>query len=186
MPYIQNASDFLIQAIIGFALYVVLLRFWMQWVRADFRNPIGQFIITVTNPVVLPLRKILPSIGNMDTATILLAYVIGLVKIFAYLILREHIADPLNYIIWGIGLFIKASIYLFIAAILIQVIASWINPNSYHPIVSIAHSIGNLITAPVRRIIPPLAGLDFSPLLVLLLLQFSLRLLVAPILPLGV
>jgi len=73
MPYLQNATNFLIQAIIGFAIYVVLMRFWMQWVRADFRNQLGQFVIVLTNPAVIPLRKVLPSIKTIDTATIVLA-----------------------------------------------------------------------------------------------------------------
>lgn len=187
MFYLQNATDFLLQAVIGFALYIALLRFWMQWVKADFRNQIGQFIISATNPVVIPLRKLLPSIGSIDTATVVLAFIIGLVKIFAFLALRDSTGvAPLNYLIWGVGLFLKSSIYLFIAAIFVQVIASWINPHSDHPILGIANSIANPITAPVRRIIPPLGGLDFSAIVVLLFLQFTLRLLVAPILPAGI
>jgi len=187
MFYIQNATDFLLQAIIGFALYIALLRFWMQWVRADFSNQIGQFIISVTNPIVIPLRKLLPSIGTIDTATVVLAFAIGLVKIMAFLLLRDITGvPPLNYLIWGVGLFIKSSLYLFIAAIFIQVIASWINPHSYHPILSIANAIANPITAPIKRIVPSLGGLDFSALIALLFLQFTLRLVVAPILPIGV
>lgn len=187
MFYLQNATDFLLQAIIGIALYIALLRFWMQWVRAGFRNQIGQFIISVTNPVVIPLRRILPSIGTIDTATVVLAFTIGLIKITAFLAIRDSLGvAPLNYLIWGVGLFIKSSIYLFMAAIFIQVIASWINPHSYHPILGIANSLANPITAPVRRFIPPLGGLDFSALIVLLLLQFLLRLAVAPILPVGI
>ena len=80
MPYLQNASTFLVGALFSFALYVVLLRFWMQWVRADFRNEIGQFIISVTNPLVLPLRRLLPSIGVIDTATVVLALIVSLLK----------------------------------------------------------------------------------------------------------
>jgi len=188
MPYLQNASDFLLQALIGFALYIVLLRFWMQWVRADFRNEFGQFIISLTNPVVIPLRKVLPSIGTIDTATVFLAYLIGIVKIVAFLALRNATdqASPLDYALWGLGLFIKYSIYLFIAAIFIQIIASWVNPHSYHPILNVARSISNPILAPAQRIIPSIGGLDLSPILVLLFLQFSLRLIVAPILPLPV
>jgi len=188
MPYLQNASDFLLQALIGFALYIVLLRFWMQWVRADFRNEFGQFVIALTNPVVIPLRKILPSIGTVDTATILLAYIIGIIKIVAFLFLRNAMqqASPIDYAIWGIGVFIKYSIYLFLAAIVVQAIASWVAPHSYHPILNVARSISTPILAPAQRLIPAIGGLDLSPILVILFLQFSLRLIVAPILPLPV
>jgi len=184
MPYLQNASHFLIQAIIGIAIYAVLLRFWMQWVRADFRNQLGQFIITVTNPVVIPLRKILPSIGTIDTATIVLGLLISGIKVYAFSVLGPYdfTASLILYAMMTLGVFIKYSIYLFIGCIFIQIIASWVNPQSYNPILAVAHSISNPIMAPARRLIPPIGGLDLSPILVLLFLQFSLRLIVTPLL----
>jgi len=184
MPYLQNASHFLIQAIIGIAIYAVLLRFWMQWVRADFRNQLGQFIITVTNPIVIPLRKVLPSIGTIDTATIVLALIVSFIKVYAFFALGPYDATPnlIQYAMMSVGVFIKYSIYLFIVCIFAQIIASWVNPHSYNPILSVATSISNPIMAPARRLIPAIGGLDLSPILVLLFLQFSLRLIVAPLL----
>ena len=186
MPYLQNATDFLLQAVIAFALYLVLLRFWMQWVRADFRNPLGQVVISATNPLVIPLRKILPAIGTIDTATVALAFMIALIKIAAYVMLRNMSIPPLYYLSMGLGVIIQYSIYLLLAAIFIQIIASWISPTSYHPIVSIARAVADPILAPARRLIPPLGGLDLSPILVILFLQFSLRLFVHPLLPLPI
>ena len=81
MQYLLNASLYLIDAVFSLALYLMLLRFWMQWVRADFRNQFGGFIITITNPVVIPTRKFIPSIGTIDTATLILAYLIALFKV---------------------------------------------------------------------------------------------------------
>jgi len=182
----QNATIFLTQAIIGIVLYVVLLRFWMQWVRADFRNELGQFIISVTNPLVIPLRKILPPIGTIDTATIVLAWLIAVFKIFAFFLLAPGQPNILQYLIFSIGLFIKASIYLFLAAIIIGVIASWINPHSYHPILSVARSISEPLLAPARRLIPSIGGIDFSPMVVLLFLQFSLYIVWEYLLPIQV
>jgi len=189
----QNATNFLIQAILSIALYIVLLRFWMQWVRADFRNEIGQFIISVTNPIVIPLRKILPSIGTVDTATVVLALVVCVVKIFAYLALSSQPTGIVSftqiataYALMAIGLFIKSSIYLFCAAIIIGIIASWINPHSYHPVLGVARSIGEPLLAPARRLIPSFGGLDFSPMLVFLLLQASLFIVWQYLLPIPV
>lgn len=183
MPYLQNATSFLVLAIIGLAIFIVLLRFWMQWVRADFRNELGQFVIRLTNPIVIPLRKVIPSIGTIDTATIVLAYALCALYVFAFFILN-YPATPniIQYLLISLGLLIKYSIYLFLAGIFIQIIASWVNPHSHHPILSIARSISNPIMNPARRVIPPIAGLDLSPMLVILFLQFSLRLLVAPLL----
>lgn len=182
----QNAANFLIQAILGLALYIVLLRFWMQWVRADFRNEIGQFIITVTNPIVIPLRKVLPSIGTIDTATVVLALAVGAVKIFAYLTIIGHSAGLADYAVMTIGVVIKSSIYLFCAAIIVGIIASWINPHSYHPVLGVARSIGEPLLAPARKLIPSVARLDFSPMVVLLLLQGSLYIVWEYLLPIPV
>ncbi len=185
MSYLLNASDFLIQTILSFALYAVLLRFWMQWVRADFRNPIGQFIITVTNPVVLPLRKIIPSIGTVDTATLLLAYAIATLKMYTLLSLRGIDVNLIHLAMFGVGQLLQASVYIFFAAIFIQVIASWVAPGSYHPVLSVARAISEPLMAPARKFIPAIAGLDFSPIVVIIFLQLTLRLLVAPLLPYG-
>lgn len=182
MNYFLNASDFLVQTLLGIILFVALLRFWMQWVRADFRNEIGQFVITVTNPVIIPLRKIIPSIGSIDSATVVTCYLLALIKGFVFLAMRGIQADPLAIAVLALGELIEAAIYLLLIAVIVKIIASWISPRSYHPVVSLAHSISEPIMAPARRLLPPIAGIDFSPILVILFLQFSLRLFVAPLL----
>lgn len=185
MQYITNASIYLVDVLFSLALYVVLLRFWMQWVRADFRNELGQFVITITNPLVMPLRKIIPSIKTIDTATLLLAYLFALVKIVALLALTYGVSLAALFpsvLITALGILLQSTIYLFMAAIFIGIVASWVAPQSYHPILMVARSIGEPILAPARRIIPPIAGVDLSPILVFLFLNLSLRLLVAPLL----
>ena len=181
MNYLGNASSYLTESLLGLALYVVLLRFWMQWVRAGFRNPIGQFLITVTNPVVIPLRRILPSIGSIDTATVLLAFAIAAIKTLILSAIFGHTPAWLSVLAYSLGELIRASVYIFMAAIFIQIIASWVNPYSDHPVVEIARAIGEPLMAPARRIIPPIGGLDLSPILVFLFLQLSLQLVVAPL-----
>lgn len=186
MQYLQNATSYITVALINFALYMVLVRFWMQWVRADFRNELGQFIITITNPVIIPLRRLIPSIGTIDTATLLLAYLLCLLKLIV-LISFSSISAPLSaYIpaifVVAIGVLLEACIYLFMAAIFISIVASWVAPHSHHPILGVLRSISEPIMAPARKIIPPIGGLDLSPMLVILFLNFSLRLLVAPLL----
>lgn len=183
MNHFLNASDFLIQALLSIVLFIVLLRFWMQWVKADFRNEIGQFVITVTNPIVIPLRRILPSLGTIDTSTVVFAYAISAFKAFVFISMRSGSADPLNLAIFGLGGLLQAGIYVLFAAIFIQIIASWISPHNYNPVISVARSISEPIMAPARRLLPPIGGLDLSPILVILFLQFSLRLFVSPLLP---
>lgn len=183
MPYIQNATLFLASSLIGFAIYIVLIRFWMQWVRADFRNELGNFIIRATNPIVIPVRRILPPIGTIDTATIVLAYLFCIIKVVAIIQILGLQANVLAYFLWGFGLLLRSTIYLFIAAIFISIIASWFATGVHHPVLVVARNISEPVLAPARRLIPSIAGLDLSPIIVILFFNFSLRLLVDPILP---
>jgi len=183
MPYIQNALIFITSALLGLVIYVILLRFWMQRFRANFRNELGQFIISTTNPIVVPLRRILPPIGTIDTATILLAYLAALIKVAAVLQIAGHKVSLVYYFIWAFGLLLKSTIYLFLAAIFISIIASWIAPQSYHPILTVVRGISEPLLRPARKYIPPIAQFDLSPIFVILGLQLAMILLVAPILP---
>ncbi|MDB4511927.1 YggT family protein [Arenicella sp.] len=181
MNYLGNAGSYLSQTLFGLALFIVLLRFWMQWVRADFRNPFGQFVISVTNPVIIPLRKILPSFGSIDTATVVFAFIVASIKVYLLFAINQIFPALVSFLTYVIGDVIQHSIYLFFAAIFIQIIVSWVNPYSDHPIVSIARSLAEPIMAPARRLIPPIGGLDISPILVIIFLQLSLQLVVAPL-----
>lgn len=185
MQYIQNATTYITQAIFAFAIYVVLLRFWMQWVRADFRNELGQFIITVTNPVVIPLRKVIPSIGTVDSATLFLAYLLCFLKYVVMIAISGSLGSIPTFIpallIVSLGLLIQSTIYLFMAAIFISIIASWVAPHSYHPVLMVLRSISEPLLAPARRIIPPIGGLDLSPMIVLLFLNVILIIIVQPL-----
>lgn len=184
MPYIQNASTFLIEALFNFALYIVLIRFWMQWVRADFRNDFGQFIISMTNPVIVPIRRVIPSIGVIDTATVLLAVIIALVKIYVLVLVAGGGLSSyslLKILSVAIATVLDSSIYVFLGAIFIGIIASWLNPNSYHPILTVARAISEPLLAPARKLVPSLGGIDFSPMLVILFLRVTQILLIAPL-----
>jgi len=181
MNYLGNAAIYLTDTLIGLALYIVLLRFWLQWVRGNFRNPIGQILINTSNPLVLPLRRIIPSFGSIDTATVVLAIIIAAIKTLVLSKLAGQSIAWLSLISYSFGELIRCSIYIFMAAIFIQIIASWLNPHSAHPVLDIAHSIAEPLMAPVRRVIPPFGGLDLSPIFVFLFLQLSLQLIVAPL-----
>ena len=189
MQYLLNASLYLIDAVFSLALYLMLLRFWMQWVRADFRNQFGGFIITITNPVVIPTRKFIPSIGTIDAATLILAYLIALFKVVSLILLKSNanISELFPWVLVpAIGVVLQSSIYLLMAAIFANIIASWVAPHSYHPILMVARSISDPIMSPARKLIPAIAGVDLSPILVFMLLNILLQLLVAPLLgPLG-
>jgi YggT family protein len=181
MNYIGNATTYLTETVLGLVLYVVILRFWMQWVRANFRNPFGQFVISVTNPAVIPLRKVLPSIGSIDTATVVLALIISIGKTYIVTSLLSYSISWLSLFAYSFGELIRCSIYVFGAAIFIQILASWINPHGYNPILDIASSIAEPLITPARKLLPPIGGLDLSPMLIFIFFKLSLILIVAPI-----
>ena len=188
MQYITNASIYLVDVLVGLALYIVLLRFWMQWVRANFRNELGQFVISISNPIVMPLRKVVPSIKTIDTATLLLAYLIALLKFVTIEVLDKGTPIPLQFpgaLLAAAGVLLQASIYLFMAAIFIVIIASFLAPHSYHPILMVARSISEPLMSPARRIIPPISGIDLSPILVFLFLNLCLILVAGPLIAFG-
>lgn len=182
MSYFGNAGSYLIETIIGFYLFLVLARFWMQWTRSDFRNPIGQFIITITNPFILPLRKVLPSIGLADTASIVLAFIVAFLKTWL-LIQLSPVKPGLEQIaIFAVSQVIRYSIYLFIFAVFVRIIMSWFNPyGEYNPLMAPLNSLSEPLMAPARRILPAIGGLDFSAILVIIFLNLSLILIADPI-----
>lgn len=175
MNYLTNASSYLVEALIGLALYAVLLRFWMQWVRADFRNQVGQFLLTTTNPAVIPLRRVLPPVGAIDSATVVLAVAVATLKTFLLMMIQGISPAPLGLLLFSVIEVLRCSIYLFMAALIVGIIASWIAPQSYHPVVRIAQAISHPLLAPIRRVIPPLAGLDISPIFIFLILNLGLQ-----------
>jgi YggT family protein len=179
MGALSEISGYLIQTFLSLYLLAMLLRFLLQVVKADFYNPISQFMVKVTNPLVLPLRKVIPGYGGLDIATLLLTLVLQGAGIVAIMLLNGlGLPNPLLLIIWAalgvLGLLVK--IYFF--ALLAMIILSWIAPGSRHPAIFLLHQITEPIMAPVRKMMPSMGGLDFSPILVFILInviQIALR-----------
>lgn len=179
MGALSEISGYLIQTLLSLYLLAMLLRFLLQVVKADFYNPICQFLVKVTNPLVVPLRKIIPGYGGLDFATLLLALVLQGLGIVAILMLNGiDIPNPMLLIIWAaIGVLgLLVNIYFF--ALLAMIILSWIAPGSSNPAVYLLHQITEPVMAPVRKMLPSMGGLDFSPILVFILInviQIALR-----------
>jgi len=172
-----QAGLFLLDALIGFFTFALLLRFYMQAFRVSFRNQLGAFVVQLTNSLVLPVRKLLPGLLGLDLASLLLAYLLQALLLFAIFALRggfEGVAgNLLGLILWGALLAtLRISIYLLIAALVIQAVLSWVNP--YSPLAAPLDQFTRPFTGPVRRVVPPIAGIDLSPLVVLLLAQVAL------------
>ncbi|MGE0485110.1 MAG: YggT family protein [Gammaproteobacteria bacterium] len=183
--YFSNAGVFLIDAVFGLYIFAVLLRFLFQLVRADFYNPLCQAIVTVTNPPLRPLRRYVPSMAGLDTASILLLLVLQMANTLLVALVLGLGPNPVGLLVVAIAELLGKVAWTFIGAIIIQVVLSWVSPGAYNPVSSVVHSLTEPLLAPARRVLPPLGAIDLSPLVVILGLQLAQILVVAPLRDLG-
>lgn len=172
---VSSALNFLLTTLASLLTLLFLLRFFMQLCKAPFRNPLGQMVISLTDFAVKPLRKLIPSLGKIDCSTLLLAFLTQLLLQICFLKLRglpfsieSHSAWPSLIGLSFIGV-LRASLDLFFYALLLQVILSWVNPHT--PIADVLTSLTKPILAPIQRILPSAGGIDFSPMVALILIQ---------------
>jgi len=180
--YLTNPLVFLIQTLFGLYILVVMLRFLLQWARADFYNPLSQFIVKVTTPALRPLRRVIPGLGGLDFSAVVLMWLLKTLELMLVILITSGIFNPISPMLWAIPQLVDLAINVFLFAILIQVIISWINPGTYNPIIGVINSLTDPIMRPARRIIPPISGLDLSPMLVILGLYLLKMLLLPPLL----
>ena len=167
---ITSAIVFIINAITSLYLLVLLLRFWLPWLQADFRNPLAQGILRLTSPVIIPVRRIVPSFGRLDTATILVSFVIQYLTILLLLLIIGQAEDFVTIAITTIVKLLVLSINLFVYAIIIRVILSWVAQGGYNPATAIITTLTEPVLRPFRRLLPPMGGFDLSPILAIILL----------------
>lgn len=180
-----NAILFLIQAVLTILSFAFLLRFYLQLAKAPFQNQFAQLIVTVTNFAVKPVRRFLPSIGKMDLSTLLLAYLTQVILSFCTLWLKGFpilvAGNTVWLVIFGVALIgiINISLSIFLYAVLIQAILSWINPHT--PIAPILNSLTYPILRTLRKYIPPAGNFDLSPLVFIITAQLLLSTVLIPL-----
>ncbi len=167
---ISSAIQFIVNAITSLYLLVLLLRFWIPWLRADFRNPLAQGILRLTSPLVVPVRRIVPSFGRLDTATVLVAFIIQYVTITLLLLIQNRSAGIVPIASTAFVKLAVLSLNLFVYAIFIRIILSWIAPGSHNPATAIIATLTEPVLRPFRRLIPALGGFDISPIFAIILL----------------
>jgi YggT family protein len=171
------ALIFLVDTLLSLALLVALLRLLLQWVRADFRNPLARAVLQLSNPLIMPLRRVLPPIGSLDTATVLVLVVIAAIQAAAGLVLSSSgLPPPLLWAELTVLEIIRGVLHTYFFVILLYALLSLIAPGTYSPAQALLSSLAEPVLRPVRRVIPPLAGIDFSPLWVLIIIQALLLL----------
>jgi len=181
----KSALIFIISTLTQLYLLVLLLRFWLPWLRADFRNPAAQAILRLTSPVVHPVRRIVPPIGRVDTATVLIACGIQYLTILAILGIRGIAAGTAEIVLTSIADLGLLSLRIFVFAIFIRVLLSWFAPGRTNPATAILATITDPILIPFRRLIPSLGGFDISPVFALIVLM-AMSMVITDIRPLPI
>lgn len=173
----MNAIEFLISTLFGLYLMVVLLRLWLQLAQADFYNPFSQFIVKATHPIVAPMRRILPSIGRLDTATLVLALLVAALKVFTVALVAYGvvIANPLVLLIQAFITVLKEGFMLVFYVLIIRAILSWVSQGR-NPLELVFHQLTEPFLAPIRRVLPPMGGLDLSVMVAIIGLMFLQKL----------
>ena len=167
---ITSAIVFIVNAVTSLYLLVLLLRFWMPLLQADFRNPLAQGILRLTSPLVVPVRRIVPPLGRLDTATVLVAFVIQTVTVFLLLIIVGQTAGFVPIAATAVVKLVVLSINLFVYAIFIRVILSWVAQGAHNPATTIITTLTEPVLRPFRRVLPAMGGFDLSPILAIILL----------------
>jgi YggT family protein len=178
-----QAAVFLIDTLFWLYILAVLLRFLFQLVRADFYNPFSQALVAITNPTLLPLRRMIPGLYGIDFAALVLVLVLQVVKNVLLGLIVGQWYNLLGLIVYSAAELLHMTVYLFIFLIFIRVLLSWVAPYGGHnPVTGLLFSVTEPLMRPARRLIPPLSGLDLSPVAVFILLYLTLILIVTPLL----
>ena len=178
----SNAGVFLISTLFGLYILAIMLRLILQIVRADFYNPVSKFIVKITNPVLKPLRRLVPGLAGIDMASVIVMLVLQMLEFFIITLLRNFPApDILGLTLYALVELVTLGFYVFLISIFILALLSWINPGTYNPINNLLHQITEPVLRPVRRLLPPMSGMDLSPMLAMVGLWLVKLLLLDPL-----
>ena len=172
-----NAISYLVGTFIDLYIAAVLLRLLLQWVRADFYNPLCQFLVKVTNPVLVPLRRVIPSIRRLDTASVVLMLGLEIIGVWIISRLASSPMGAMQIVTFSAIKLVMTLLMTYFFLIIASVILSWIGRNLQHPVIPLVYQLTEPVLKPFRRFIPPIAGIDLSPLFALVAIRFLILLL---------
>jgi len=175
---VAQILEFLIDSISGFLVFLLLARFHFQWLRVSFRNQLGEFVIALTNWIVMPARRVIPGLAGFDLPTLLVAWILQAATLAMIYTLKGYdlfnTAGPAFVVLFGLALIdlLRFSVFILIFALIVQAVLSWTNPHS--PVGSVFDQMVRPFLRPIRRIVPPVSNIDLSPLVLIVLLQVLL------------
>jgi YggT family protein len=184
--YANNAGVFLVQTLFGFYILAVMLRFLLQWVRADFYNPLVQFLVKITNPPLLPMRRLIPGYLGLDMAAVILMMGLQVIELTLVFLLNDQSVQFGGVLLVAFAELLNLLLNVLFWAVIIQAILSWVNPDPSHPAVTLLYQLTEPVLRPARGVLPPISGIDLSPILVLIALQLLKIVLVAPLRDMGI
>lgn len=170
----QNIAVFLISTLFSLYIGAVLLRFLLALVRADFYNPLSQFLVKITNPVLVPLRRFIPPMGKIDSASLVLAFALKLIAATLLMSIQGLDAGVGGLLLAVLADLIRTVVWIFMVALIIQAIMSWVGNSYGNPMGSLLDSLTAPILDPIRKFVPLIGMVDLSPLVAILLLQVVL------------
>jgi YggT family protein len=179
--YMTDPIIFLIDTLFSLYILAVLLRFLLQWCGADFYNPISQFLVKVTHPPLRILRRFVPSIGKIDTSSLILVLVLQMLSDFSILLLKGVTINIGALTVLSINQLISLLLNVFVFAVFARAILSWFNPGTFNAAASILATLTEPLLDICRKVIPDLGGIDLSPLVALLLLQLAKMVILPPL-----
>jgi len=162
--YLTNPLAFLVQTVFGLYVVVVVVRFFLQLVRADFYNPLSQLVVKLTTPILRPLRRLIPGLWGLDIASIVLAWALTAAQLalMAWLLgIPLTAAAPLA---WAVPELVALVLNVFLFAIIAQALLSWLSPGTYNPAAALLYSLTTPVLRPLQRVIPAVSGLDLTPM----------------------
>lgn len=172
-----GALSYLISTVIDLYVTAILLRLLLQWVRADFYNPLSQFLVKITNPVLVPARRIIPSIGRLDTASVVVMLLLELLQLTLISLIGQTEFGFQFLLLFAIRKLLVSLLLLYLVLIIARVIISWIANQSRHPLIPLIYQLTEPVLRPFSRLIPSIGGVDLSPLFALIAIRFLLLLL---------
>jgi YggT family protein len=179
--YLSNPLVFLLKTLLGLYILAVLLRFLLQQSHADFYNPVSQFLVRATQPALRPLRRVIPGVAGVDLAAIVLLLALQLLELAVVGMLQRGALMPLPpMLVIAVAELVDLTLNVYLIAIIVQAILSWVQPG-YNPATAILYSLTEPVLRPAQRFVPPIGGLDLSPLLVIVLIQLLKMLLLPPL-----
>lgn len=185
MGYFANAAQILINFAFGVLVFLIVLRVLLQLVRANFYNPVCQFLYKATNPLLMPLRRIIPSWRNIELGALLLAWLLSALKLALIFGLFGQRLGLLGLLVMALADLLDFTLMLYIGVVFVRVLLSFIAVERGNPVVPLVYQLSEPLLRPLRKLLPTPGRLDFSPMLVVLAILLARALLVAPLLDLG-